>query len=70
MCKLYNLKQKDFCFLQFPGKNCMMMTKVTFPQFRNENSKSLNKTKLYFFCTVDKCKLYESSHQDLNENRL
>ena len=48
----------------------MMMTKVTFPQFRNENSKSLNKTKLYFFCTVDKCKLYESSHQDLNENRL
>ena len=70
MCKLYNLKRKDFCFLQFPGENCMMVTKVTFLQFTNENSKSLNKTKLYFFCTVDKCKLYESSHQDLNENRL
>ena len=49
MCKLYNLKQKDFCFLQFPGLNCIMVTKVTFQQFTNENSKSSNKTKLCSF---------------------
>ena len=49
MCKLYNLKHKDFCFLQFPGVNCIMVTKVTFQQFTNENSKSLNKTKLCSF---------------------
>ena len=65
MCKLYNLKQKYFCFLQFPGVNCIMVTKVTFQKFTNENSKSSNKTKLCFFCAVDKCKLYESSHKHL-----